>query len=73
MAASAGNHAQGVALAASKLGIKATIVMPVTTLIKVDAVKALGAKVVMHGDSFDEAAVRARALQSRRLHLYSPL
>ena len=63
VAASAGNHAQGVALAASKLGIKATIVMPVTTpLIKVDAVKALGAKVVMHGDSFDEAAVRARAL-----------
>ena len=63
VAASAGNHAQGVALAASKLGIKATIVMPITTpLIKVDAVKALGAKVVIHGDSFDEAAVRARAL-----------
>ncbi|MEK9996326.1 MAG: threonine ammonia-lyase, biosynthetic [Halieaceae bacterium] len=64
VAASAGNHAQGVALAASKLGIKAKIVMPVTTpLIKVEAVRALGAKVVLSGDSFDEAAVRAAALE----------
>ena len=63
VAASAGNHAQGVALAASKLGIKAKIVMPVTTpLIKVEAVRALGAKVVLSADSFDEAAVRAAAL-----------
>ena len=63
VAASAGNHAQGVALAASKLGIKAKIVMPLTTpLIKVEAVRALGAKVVLSGDSFDEAAVRAAAL-----------
>ncbi len=63
VAASAGNHAQGVALAASKLGINAKIVMPVTTpLIKVEAVRALGAKVVLDGDSFDEAAVRAAAL-----------
>ncbi|MAV68989.1 MAG: threonine ammonia-lyase, biosynthetic [Cellvibrionales bacterium TMED122] len=63
VAASAGNHAQGVALAASKLGIKAKIVMPVTTpLIKVEAVRALGAKVVLSGDSFDDAAVRAAAL-----------
>ena len=63
VAASAGNHAQGVALAASKLGIKAKIVMPVTTpLIKVEAVRALGAKVVLSGDSFDQAAVRAAAL-----------
>ena len=63
VAASAGNHAQGVALAASKLGIKAKIVMPVTTpAIKVDAVRALGAKVLLHGDSFDEAAVRAESL-----------
>ena len=62
VAASVGNHAQGVALAASKLGIKAKIVMPVTTpLIKVEAVRALGAKVVLSGD-FDEAAVRAAAL-----------
>ena len=63
VAASAGNHAQGVALAASKLGIKAKIVMPVTTpQIKVEAVRALGAKVVLSGDSFDDAAVRAAAL-----------
>ena len=63
VAASAGNHAQGVALAASKLGIKAKIVMPVTTpAIKVDAVRALGARVVLYGDSFDEAALRARTL-----------
>ena len=63
VAASAGNHAQGVALAASKLGIKAKIVMPVTTpFIKVEAVRALGAKVVLSGDSFDEAVVRAAAL-----------
>ena len=52
VAASAGNHAQGVALAASKLGIKAKIVMPVTTpLIKVEAVRALGAKVVLSGEN----------------------
>ncbi len=63
VAASAGNHAQGVALAAAKLGIQAKIVMPVTTpSIKVDAVRALGAKVVFSGDSFDEAAVHAQAL-----------
>jgi threonine dehydratase len=63
VAASAGNHAQGVALAASKLDIKAKIVMPVTTpAIKVDAVKALGARVILHGDSFDEAALRAQTL-----------
>ena len=63
VAASAGNHAQGVALAASKLGIKAKIVMPVTTpAIKVDAVRALGARVILFGDSFDEAALRAQTL-----------
>src|SRR5918999_2490015 len=50
IAASAGNHAQGVALAAQRLNCNATIVMPVTTpQIKVDAVRARGAKVVMHG------------------------
>ena len=63
VAASAGNHAQGVALAAQKLSIKATIVMPVTTPdIKVDAVRARGARVVLFGDTFDEAAVRAAEL-----------
>ncbi len=60
VASSAGNHAQGVALAAQKLGIAATIVMPVTTpQIKVDAVRRLGAKVVLHGDNYDGAFERA--------------
>jgi threonine dehydratase len=54
--ASAGNHAQGVALAARKLAIPATIVMPRTTpAIKVEAVRRLGAGVVLHGDTFDDA------------------
>ena len=54
IAASAGNHAQGVAEGARHLGIKATIVMPKTTpAIKVDAVKARGAKAVLRGDSYD--------------------
>jgi threonine dehydratase len=62
--ASAGNHAQGVALSAKRLGIVATIVMPVTTpAIKVDAVRYLGGKVVLHGDTFEEAAEKARALE----------
>ncbi len=61
--ASAGNHAQGVALGSQHLGIKATIVMPRTTpAIKVDAVRARGAKVVLHGDSYDEASAHARKL-----------
>jgi len=61
IAASAGNHAQGVALAARQRGIRARIVMPVTTpAIKIDAVKALGAEVVLHGDSYDEAYALAR-------------
>ncbi len=61
--ASAGNHAQGVALSAQKLGIKATIVMPVTTPeIKVASVKARGGKVVLHGDTFDEAFIHSQKL-----------
>ena len=67
IAASAGNHAQGVALAAQKLGCAATIVMPVTTPpIKVNAVRARGAKVVLHGDSYDEACSHARVLERRQ-------
>ncbi len=63
IAASAGNHAQGVALAARKLGCQAVIVMPVTTPgIKVDAVRTLGAQVVLHGDSFEEAYAHSQAL-----------
>ena len=56
VAASSGNHAQGVALAAQKLGVNATIVMPRTTpAIKVDAVRARGAKVVLHGESYSDS------------------
>ena len=63
IAASAGNHAQGVALSATYLKIKATIVMPRTTpQIKVDAVRARGGKVVLHGDNYDEASAHAQAL-----------
>ena len=62
--ASAGNHAQGVALAARKMGCKATIVMPVTTpRVKIDAVQALGGEVVLHGDSYSDAYQRALELQ----------
>ncbi|MGF1642461.1 MAG: threonine ammonia-lyase, biosynthetic [Thiotrichales bacterium] len=63
IAASAGNHAQGVALAGSRLGLKAVIVMPKTTPeIKVSAVRALGAKAVLHGDSYDDAYAHALKL-----------
>jgi threonine dehydratase len=61
--ASAGNHAQGVALSAQKLGIKATIVMPRTTPeIKVQNVRNLGAKVVLNGDAYDDASAHAQEL-----------
>ncbi|HLK89177.1 MAG TPA: threonine ammonia-lyase, biosynthetic [Polyangia bacterium] len=67
IAASAGNHAQGVALAARKLGAHAVIVMPATTPeVKVTAVRALGAEVVLHGDSYSDAYARALVLQRRR-------
>jgi len=63
VAASAGNHAQGVAMAAAHLGCRATIVMPRTTpLIKVDAVRSRGARVLLVGDAFDEAAAKADEL-----------
>jgi threonine dehydratase len=62
---SAGNHAQGVALAAGRRGIRAVIVMPVTTpSIKIDAVKALGGEVILHGDNYDDAYARALELAS---------
>jgi threonine dehydratase len=62
--ASAGNHAQGVALAAQRLSCKATIVMPITTpKIKIQAVETRGAKVVLHGDSFSDAYAQALKLQ----------
>src|SRR5947208_5572509 len=63
IAASAGNHAQGVALAASRLGVRAVIVMPRTTPeIKVDAVRALGAEVSLVGDQYAEAQRHAEQL-----------
>jgi len=68
--ASAGNHAQGVALAAKRLGVKAVIVMPRTTpQIKVDAVRNLGGKVVLHGDNYDAASAHARELEAKRIDL----
>ena len=66
--ASAGNHAQGVALAARKRGIPAVIVMPQTTPdIKVQAVRDLGGEVVLHGDDFDHAFEHARELSHERV------
>lgn len=67
IAASAGNHAQGVALAASKLGTQAIIVMPVTTpQVKINAVKARGGEVVLHGDTYDDACAHARELETEK-------
>lgn len=67
IAASAGNHAQGVALAGRKLGLRAIIVMPsATPAIKVDAVRALGAEVMLVGESFEEAAAYARTQSEER-------
>ena len=71
IAASAGNHAQGLALAALKLGVKATIIMPKTTpQIKVDAVRRRGAKVVLHGDTYDEASIHAQKLVDEKDLVY---
>ena len=65
--ASAGNHAQGVALAAKRLRAKAVIVMPRTTpQIKVDAVRNLGGKAVLHGDNYDAAYAHARELEKKQ-------
>lgn len=67
IAASAGNHAQGVALGASRLGTRAIIVMPVTTpQVKVDAVKARGGEVVLQGDTYDDAYAYARRLEAEK-------
>jgi threonine dehydratase len=69
--ASAGNHAQGVALAAKRRGIPAVIVMPVTTpRIKVDAVANFGAEVVLHGDLYDAAYDRAKKIVAERQMVY---
>lgn len=78
IAASAGNHAQGVALSATKMGVEATIVMPRTTPpIKINAVERLGGNVILEGDSYDEASRFARALAEERdlvfIHPYDDL
>ncbi|GAP95908.1 threonine ammonia-lyase, biosynthetic [Leptolyngbya sp. NIES-2104] len=67
IAASAGNHAQGVALGAKRLGTTAIIVMPVTTpQVKVDAVRSRGGQVVLHGDTYDDAYAHARQLEAEK-------
>lgn len=71
--ASAGNHAQGVALAGRKLNLPAIIVMPRTTpSIKVEAVQALGAQVLLSGDSYDEASLEAQRLKELQGLTYIP-
>jgi len=71
IASSAGNHAQGVAYSAEKLGVMATIVMPKTTpLIKVEATKSYGATVVLFGDCYDEAYTEAKRLQKEHDYVF---
>ena len=71
IASSAGNHAQGVAFAAQKLGVKATIVMPKhTPLIKVEATARFGAEVVLHGEVYDEAYEKAKELQEEKGYIF---
>ena len=73
LAASAGNHAQGVALSAQRLRCKATIVMPVTTPeIKIASVKSLGASIVLSGDSYSDAAAKAEQLVREKGYTFIP-
>jgi len=73
IAASAGNHAQGVALGAQKLGVEARIVMPeVTPAIKIDAVRRRGATAILHGENFDEAKTHAMKIAEETGALYVP-
>jgi len=73
IAASAGNHAQGVALAAQKLGINSVIVMPKTTPeIKINSVKRLGADVILHGNTYDEAKDHAVMLAEKKNMTFIP-
>lgn len=73
IAASAGNHAQGVGLAAQRLGMKATIVMPKTTPeIKIEAVRRLGANTVLHGNTYDEAYEHALDIAAEEGQTYIP-
>ena len=69
--ASAGNHAQGVALSAHKLRVKAVICMPATTpILKVEATRAYGAEVVLYGDTFDDAYAKSLELQKEKGFVY---
>lgn len=69
--ASAGNHAQGVAYAAQKLGVAAIICMPATTpILKVEATRALGATVILHGNGFDDAYAHSLSLQKEKGFVY---
>lgn len=71
VAASAGNHAQGLAMAAQRLGVDATIVMPKTTPdVKVNNVRRLGGRVVLHGDAFDDASKLAQELVEKEGKTY---
>nr|WP_202112426.1 MULTISPECIES: threonine ammonia-lyase, biosynthetic [unclassified Gilliamella] len=73
IAASAGNHAQGVAFSATKLGISSLIVMPLTTAdIKVEAVKSFGGEVLLYGANFDEAKAKAMALAKEQKRIFIP-
>ncbi|MCH9666160.1 MAG: threonine ammonia-lyase, biosynthetic, partial [Gammaproteobacteria bacterium] len=73
IAASAGNHAQGVAMAASKCGIKATIVMPVTTpATKVNSVRSYKVNLILKGDSFQEAFAHTQSLVKKFRYIYIP-
>ncbi len=69
--ASAGNHAQGVAYAARELGVHAVICMPATTpILKVEATRSYGVEVVLHGDTFDDAAAKAQELKEEKGYVY---
>ena len=69
--ASAGNHAQGVAFAAKELGAHAVICMPaITPILKVESTRALGAEVVLHGDTFDDAYEKSLELQKKKGYTY---
>ncbi|PHM44591.1 diaminopropionate ammonia-lyase [Xenorhabdus mauleonii] len=71
--ASAGNHAQGVALSANKVGVKATVVMPIATAdIKVDAVRSFGGRVLLHGANFDEAKAKAIEMAKEQGYTFIP-
>jgi threonine dehydratase len=71
IAASAGNHAQGVALAATRLNVKSFVVMPKSApIVKVEATRSYGAEVILHGDSYDEAYTHAQELQSKHGYVF---